>query len=231
MTERTATTAADLDVVSRNPLFRKLDPATVAQLVGDRRPRVHAKGQVLFLQGDPLDRIHLVVSGWVRLYRASEDGVDTVVAVAGPGESFGEAAALLGRPAHASAEAASDARILALDADRLRARLFADPDLAFRMLASASAHLRVMVGELEALKSRPATRRVAGFLADLATVGEGPAEVVFPYEKTLIAGRLGMTPESFSRGLAKLREIGVEVEREKVSIARVEELRRFAETA
>ncbi len=221
-------TPADLEIVRRNVLFRTLDEAIVTELVGDRSPRTWHKGQVLFLQGDRVDMLHLVVSGWVKLYRASEDGVDTVVAVNGEGESFGEAAALLAIPAHASAEAASEARILALDAERLRARLTGDPDIAFRMLASASMHLRIMVEELERLKSQPATRRIAGFLADLAKTPRGPVEFDFPYEKTLIAGRLGMTPESFSRGLAKLRDAGVVVDREKVSIARIETLRAMA---
>mgnify|MGYP003338528262 CR=1 FL=1 len=221
-------TPADLEIVRRNVLFRTLGPDVTDEIVGDRTPRLWHKGQVLFLQGDRVDMLHLVVSGWVKLYRASEDGVDTVVAVNGEGESFGEAAALLGIPAHASAEAASETRILALDAERLRSRLTADPDIAFRMLASASMHLRVMVEELERLKSQPATRRIACFLADLAKVPRGAVDLEFPYEKTLIAGRLGMTPESFSRGLAKLRDIGVTVEREKVSIARIEAVRAMA---
>lgn len=220
--------AADFAIVRRSALFRQSDEAQMRELIGDRTPRAWAKGQVLFLQGDRVDCIHVVVSGWVKLYRASEDGVDTVVAVNGAGHSFGEAAALLGVPAHASAEAASEARILALDAERLRSRLMSDPDLAFRMLASASMHLRIMVEELEQLKSMPATRRIAGFLSDLAGSARGSAELDFPYEKTLIAGRLGMTPESFSRGLAKLRDVGVTVEREHVVISRLEALRALA---
>ncbi|MER2606119.1 MAG: Crp/Fnr family transcriptional regulator [Siculibacillus sp.] len=220
--------AADFEVVRRNVLFRQVDESLARDMVGDRSPRTYAKGQVLFLQGDRIDCLHLVISGWVKLYRATEDGVDTVVAVNGAGQSFGEAAALLGIPAHASAEAASEARILTLDAERLRSRLTADPDLAFPMLASASMHLRIMVEELEQLKSLPATRRIAGFLADLAGSGRGPIELEFPYEKTLIAGRLGMTPESFSRGLAKLRDVGVTVERERVTVTRIEALRALA---
>ncbi|MCE1235027.1 MAG: Crp/Fnr family transcriptional regulator [Hyphomicrobiales bacterium] len=220
--------AADFAVVRRNMLFRDLDEALARDIVGDRSPRAYAKGQVLFLQGDRVDGLHLVVSGWVKLYRATEDGVDTVVAIHGPGQSFGEAAALLGAPAHAGAEAATEARVLTIDAERVRARLTADPDIAFRMLASASMHLRVMVEELERLKSLPATRRIAGFLVELAGDARGAVELEFPYEKTLIAGRLGMTPESFSRGLAKLREHGVGVERERVSIDRIETLRAVA---
>lgn len=219
---------ADFEVVRRNMLFRGIDEALARDLIGDRNPRGVAKGRVLFLQGDRLDGLHLVISGWVKLFRASEEGVDTVVAIHGAGRSFGEADALLGVPAHAGAEAVSDARILTLDADRLRARLTADPDVAFHMLASASAHLRLMVEELERLKSLPAVRRIAGFLADLCGDRRGRVDLEFPYEKTLIAGRLGMTPESFSRGLAKLREHGVGVDREKVSIARVEALRTLA---
>jgi CRP-like cAMP-binding protein len=219
---------ADFAIVRRNMLFRNIDEALAREMVGDRTPRPLRKGQVLFLQGDLIDSLHIVVTGWIKLYRATEDGTDTVVAVNGPGQSFGEAAALLGIPAHAGAEAAADSRILTLDAERLRSRLTADPDLAFPILASASMHLRVMVEELEQLKSLPATRRIAGFLADLAGPAKGAIEVVFPYEKTLIAGRLGMTPESFSRGLAKLRDLGVGVDRERVSIARVETLRRMA---
>lgn len=219
---------ADFSVVRRNMLFRTIDEGLAREIVGDRIPRLHRKGQVLFLQGDAIDSLHVIVSGWVKLYRATEDGTDTVVAVNGAGESFGEAAALLGVPAHAGAEAASDTRILTLDAERLRTRLTADSDLAFPMLASASMHLRVMVDELEQLKSLPATRRIAVFLAGLAGSARGPVEVAFPYEKTLIAGRLGMTPESFSRGLAKLRAIGITIDREKVSIARIEALRRVA---
>lgn len=219
---------ADFAIVRRNMLFRSIDERLAREIVGDRTPRALRKGQVLFLQGDLVDSLHVVVSGWVKLYRATEDGTDTVVAVNGAGQSFGEAAALLGIPAHAGAEAASDARILTLDAERLRSRLAADPDLAFPMLASASMHLRVMVEELEQLKSLPATRRIAGFLAGLAGPARGAIEVEFPYEKTLIAGRLGMTPESFSRGLAKLRDLGVTVERERVTIARIETLRHLA---
>jgi len=164
-----------------------------------------------------------------RIDACREEGADAIVGIHGPGQSFGEAAALLGTPAHATAETISETRILAIDVERLRSRLGADPDLAFAMLASASMHLRSMVDELERLKGLPGSRRVAGFLCDLAGSDEGAAAFALPYEKSLIAGRLGMTPESFSRALAKLRDRGVSIDRENVRIARIEALRDFFE--
>jgi len=220
---------ADWSVVRRSATFRTTDETKLRDLIGDRSPRIHPRGQVLFLQGDHIDALHLVVSGYVKLYRQTEEGADAIVGIHGPGQSFGEAAALLGTPAHATAETISEARILTVDAERLRARLGADPDLAFAMLASASMHLRSMVDELERLKGLPGPRRVAGFLCDLAGSDEGASSFVLPYEKSLIAGRLGMTPESFSRALAKLRDRGVSIDRDHVRISRVETLRDFFE--
>ncbi|MBV8444030.1 MAG: helix-turn-helix domain-containing protein, partial [Hyphomicrobiales bacterium] len=59
----------------------------------------------------------------------------------------------------------------------------------------------------------------------------GPARIALPYEKALIANRLGMKPESFSRALGKLGEVGVVVERESVTISDVARLAAFAEGA
>lgn len=221
--------AADWAVVRRSTMFRTTDQAKLVDIVGERSPRTHPRGQVLFLQGDTIDAVHLVVAGFVKMYRQTAEGVDAIVAILGPGQCFGEAAALLGTPTHAAAETIADARILTIDAERLRARLGADPDFAFAMLASAALHLRAMVGELERLKGLPGPRRVAGFLCDLAGADQGAASFALPYEKSLIAGRLGMTPESFSRALAKLRPRGVRIEREQVRITRVEALRDYFE--
>ena len=53
--------------------------------------------------------------------------------------------------------------------------------------------------------------------------------VVLPCEKALIANRLGMKPESFSRAIGRLRNLGVSVDHEYVSIAEVGTLVAFVE--
>ncbi|WP_072392806.1 hypothetical protein [Hyphomicrobium sp. CS1BSMeth3] len=53
--------------------------------------------------------------------------------------------------------------------------------------------------------------------------------VVLPYEKALIANRLGMKPESFLRAIGRLRNLGVSVDHEYVSIAEVGTLVAFVE--
>ncbi|MCZ7594171.1 MAG: helix-turn-helix domain-containing protein [Hyphomicrobium sp.] len=63
----------------------------------------------------------------------------------------------------------------------------------------------------------------------MAPAREGSAVVELPFEKSLLANRLGMKPESFSRALRRLRSYGVTVERETVKIADVARLLGYVE--
>ena len=83
--------------------------------------------------------------------------------------------------------------------------------------------------EIEQLKARSTPQRIADFLVKHANANSGAARIVLPYEKALIASRLGMTPESFSRALGKLAKIGVIVDRDSVSIGDVAKLAAFAD--
>ena len=123
----------------------------------------------------------------------------------------------------------SPSRILKIDAANLRRAVIAEPQLAFDMLAAASTRLRQLVDEIEQLKARSGPQRVADFFVKQAHAAVGPARLALPYEKALIAARLGMKPESFSRALGKLAELGVVVERDSVTIPDVARLAAFAE--
>ena len=97
------------------------------------------------------------------------------------------------------------------------------------MLAAASMRLRQLVDEIEQLKARSAPQRIAAFFIKQANAASGPARIALPYEKALIASRLGMKPESFSRALGRLTRLGVIVDRESVTIEDLAKLAAFAE--
>ena len=97
------------------------------------------------------------------------------------------------------------------------------------MLAAASVRLRQLVDEIEQLKAKSAPQRIASFFLKQTVSTSGPARIALPYEKALIASRLGMKPESFSRALGKLAELGVVVARESVSISDVARLAAFVD--
>jgi CRP-like cAMP-binding protein len=204
----------------------------VAQsLIGAQTVRSHEKGSVLFEQGQPAGAFYVVLDGWVKLFRITPEGNEAVVGVFRRGETFAEAAIFLGGRYPVGAQVVTASRLLRIDGEVLRNRIREQPDLALSMLASASYHLKALVEQIEQIKLLTAPQRIADFLIRLCPVREGSCAIELPYEKTLIASRLGMKPESLSRALAKLRPLGVSVDRESVAITDVQLLVRFVESS
>jgi len=102
------------------------------------------------------------------------------------------------------------------------------PDIAIAMIASSSRRMQRLVQEIEHLKAQTGIQRVAEFLASLCPPGAGPHMITLPYDKTLIAGHLGLKPESLSRAFAKLRSIGVNIHASHVVVREVAKLKCLA---
>jgi len=186
------------------------------------------EGETLFRQGDPANAFFIVIDGWVKLYRITMSGEEAVISLFGKGDSFAEAVAFTGQPYPATAETVSKARIVRIPASHVIKCIRTMPDIALAMIASTSQHLHNLVYQVEQLKAQTGVQRVAEFLASLATVDHGPCAIALPYDKVLIAGRLGLKPESLSRAFAKLKQLGVEVHASHVLVNDVAKLRNYA---
>lgn len=220
--------AGDWQSVRACPLFEHLGPEMTRRLIGHRRPIGYEPRQMIFAQGDRADAFFVVLDGWVKLYRLTPSGEEAVVSVFTRSESFAEPVMFLGGVYPASAEAASRVRLLKIDAAGFLQAIGEEPGLAAAMLASVVHHTEQLASEIASLKLLSAPRRVAEFLIRQAEPEERDVRIVLPHEKALLAGRLGMTPESLSRALALMRKLGVEVEREHIHISDVGRLREFA---
>lgn len=217
-------------IVRSTPLFGAMPQDAAQSLIGQQPVRSYEKGTVLFQQGEPAGSFYVVLDGWVKLFRITPDGSEAVVGVFRRGESFAEAAIFLGGRYPVTAEVVTESRLLRVDGELMRRRIREQPDLALSMLASASYHLKALVEQIEQIKLLSAPQRIADFLVRLCPVREGSCSIELPYEKALIANRLGMKPESLSRALAKLRPLGVSVDREQVAIVDVDLLVRFVDS-
>jgi CRP-like cAMP-binding protein len=221
---------SDWRIVRGTQLFGAMPQDVAQDLIGNQPVRVYEKGTMLFQQGEPASVFFIVLDGWVKIYRMTPDGSEAVVGVFRRGETFAEAAIFLGSRYPVSAEVVTTSRLLRIDGDMLRQRIREQPDLALSMLASATHHLKFLVEQIEQIKILSAPQRMADFLVRFCTRSSGSETVELPYEKALIASRLGMKPESLSRALAKLRPLGVSVDREIVTIIDVKVLIDFVES-
>lgn len=221
---------ADVAAVRSAPIFAGLPgPAFEALLAGAMVKQVN-RGELLFVQGDPVSFFYVVLDGWVKVYRLTPSGGEAVVAVFTRGQSFAEAAAFVGGRFPASGEAVTDGRLLRIQSGHLLRLIRENPDVGLAMLASTSMHLHMLVQQIEQLKAHTGAQRVAEFLSSLCKEHAGVSRISLPYDKALIAGRLGMQPESLSRAFARLKQIGVHVDQNTAMIDDVGRLRRYAES-
>mgnify|MGYP001819271512 CR=1 FL=1 len=204
----------DPEALRRCSLFAGLADEDLTQLIHESRVAEFTRGQLVFQRGHLANCIFLVLDGWLTVYRDTPTGERTVLLMCRKGETVAEAAALNFGRFPASAEAATDCLVLQIPSKSFMDIIRSDPDSALRVIGGLSARLHLLVGELEKLHVKGASQRVGCFLIDLLPDGVGDsASVQLPFDKSLVAARLAMTPESLSRALAKLKEVGVEATR------------------
>ncbi len=215
----------DLRIASHAAVFDGLKPEVICRLLAPATVLTLKHGDCLYRQGDLAAALYIVINGWMKLYRNTLSGDEAIIHVLTKGETLPEAAALTSAHYAATAEAISTVRVLQIPADYLVRCIRETPDIAIAMIASSSRRMQRLVQEIEHLKAQTGIQRVAEFLASLCPPGAGPHMITLPYDKTLIAGHLGIKPESLSRAFAKLRSVGVNIRASHVVVREVAKLK------
>lgn len=218
-----------LALARKSVLLASVPEEVALALLATARSRGCDRGETIFLQGERASAIFIVAEGWVKLYRIAPNGAEAVVGVFTKGASFGEAVAFRNATYPVAAEAVTDCQLIRIEADSVLRMIRDNPEVALAILSATFGHLHALVAQVEALKAQTGSQRVAEFLLDLAPCSEGACEVLLPYDKGLIAGRLGMKPESLSRAFARLREQGVTIRQNVAVIDDLAALRDFLE--
>ena len=211
-------------------LFQGVDDATVSDFAHHSQVMDLPKGSTLFLQDEPAEWFYVVISGWIKLFRESLEGNEAVIDMATTGHLFGETAVLEDDTHSFGAAAVEQSRVLRLPSALLKKAIKDDNKMALAMLTSLSRHRKRQTREIESLTLQNASQRIGCFLLRLCTLNSAePIEFKLPYDKSLIAARLGMKSETFSRALNKLRlETDITVKGSTVKIPCMESLSHYA---
>ncbi len=213
------------------PLFKELAPGEIDRIATGTTELHVPRGEILFNKGDPCTGFHLVIYGQVKLSFVTQQGSEKVVEIVGPGVSFGEALMFMEKPYVVMAQALADSMVLHVSKEAVFEGLEHDPGFAKRMLAGLSRRLHGLIGDVESYSLQSGTQRVIGYLLrqdeDQANAS-APYSVVLPTSKAIVASRLNLTPEHFSRILHELAEAGlIVVEGRDVVIKDVAKLRNY----
>lgn len=177
-------------------------------------------GQMLFAHGDRVTHFYAIVSGTIQLFRATPDGHEKTIAVAKAGQTLCEDEIMDACHGHrTNAVAVEDAIVLEFPVSWLKETAKKHSAFALNLLSLISERAHMAEVEAEHQATMSAAQLVACFMQRLCVLYNfDPKGFDLPYSKTLIASRLGMELETFSRTLAKLKEHGIMVEGNHVKI-------------
>jgi CRP-like cAMP-binding protein len=196
------------EFLKRLPLFADLSPEELTLVAAGTTEHHIPRGSAVFQRGDPCVGFHMVIFGQVKLSFTSSQGNEKIVEIIGPGHSFGEALMFMEKPYIVTAHAVSDCMLLHISKNTVFAELARNPQFARRMLAGMSRRLHGLISDVEAYSLRSGSQRIIGYLLkdDDATDG---SEITLAVSKKLLASRLNLTPEYFSRVLHELADQGM----------------------
>lgn len=215
------------------PLFKQMSPEEIERIAQSTREIHISRGEVVFQRGDPSHGFYMVVHGQLKLAFSSPQGVEKVVHLVGPGKTFGEAVMFMDMPYPVYAQALTDSLLLHISKTAVFEGIERDPIFCRKMLAGLSSRLHSLVGDVEAYSLRSCAQRVVGYLLqhDLNQTSEGKdVHVNLPVSKTVIASRLNISPETFSRALHELSAAGlISVKGKDVAILDIKKLRDYGD--
>lgn len=213
------------NLLARVPLFDQLDAPELAKVAAGTVEQHARRGEVIFRRGEPCNGFHIMVYGQVKLVAVSPAGAEKVVRLLGPGESFGEALMFLDRPYILTAVALADSMILNVDKTVVFNEIDEKPAVARRMIAGLCHRLHAFVSDVKSYSLHSGTQRVIGYLLQAQDAGGGE-DVRLEVGKNVIASRLNLTPEHFSRILHDLSARGlIEVNGRQITILDSEGIR------
>ena len=177
-------------------------------MVRQARPLHYRRGQLVARRGEPVPGLFAVAYGMVKLELHGSAGAERILRLVGPAQTFGEIALFRQQPLPLDAVAVVDTGLVLVPAATLLTLIETDAHFARGLVASLCQRLHAMVSDFEATTMHGATERLAAYLQSLAATPEC-SSVTLPAAKKLIAARLGMTKETFSRALRGLARDGL----------------------
>jgi CRP/FNR family cyclic AMP-dependent transcriptional regulator len=214
-------------------LFYGVEPSTVSALTRQLQPVYFPRGHTVFAEGDPGDRLFIVISGKVKIGRCSPDGRENILAIMGPSDMFGELSIFDPGPRTSSATTITEACAVSMDRDALRAWIADRPEIAQQLLRVLARRLRRTNNNLADLIFTDVPGRVAKQLLMLAQrfgTQEGDAlRVTHDLTQEEIAQLVGASRETVNKALAEFVHRGwIELDGKSVLVCDSERLARRA---
>jgi len=197
-----------IEALRQSHLFSSLTEQQLERVYRHSRVVELEEGQLLFSQGEDVACFYMVLSGKVKLFRVSPDGQEKIIEIIRQGGVFAEALMFMDQPHYpVSSAALSDTVVVGIDTKDFKSMLWDSVGTCLLLLGDMSFRLRKLVHEIDTLTLHTGTCRVANYILQHAPDGKDNFQL--ETAKSVIAARLSVKPETFSRIIKNLRGQGI----------------------
>lgn len=208
-------------VLSRLALFSGALPAQLIALAKQCRTLAARAGDVVARRGERLPGIFAVGYGTIKLGLRGPGDEERVLRLVTGGQTFGEAAALLGQPARYDGLALCETKLVVVPTAQVVALIEREPRFAHSVIKLMGERNLELIEEVESATMRCGAQRLASYLRSLAQSSNiaAPCTVRLPVSKSVVAARLGVKKETLSRLFRRFEAKGViSVSRREIAI-------------
>ncbi|CPZ76379.1 cAMP-binding protein [Mycobacteroides abscessus] len=200
------------EILARAGIFQGVEPSAVSALTKQLQPVDFPRGHTVFAEGEPGDRLYIIITGKVKIGRRSPDGRENLLTIMGPSDMFGELSIFDPGPRTSSATTITEVRAVSMDRDALRAWIADRPEIAEQLLRVLARRLRRTNNNLADLIFTDVPGRVAKQLLQLAqrfgTQEGGALRVTHDLTQEEIAQLVGASRETVNKALADFAHRG-----------------------
>lgn len=212
------------------PLLRDLPDAVIDQLAAISKIVNVPEDAEICRQGDSADELFIVLDGQLAGFSASANGSTAVVEVIRSGETLGLATVLARLPWLIGVRTVTASRLLTIESQALLEYVEQEPSLVTALLRAQANEFRSLVRQVCDLKLRTTAQRLGCYLLSLTNEARANATALrLPFDKRLLAARLGCRQENLSRAFAALRGFGVETHGARVILHDIAKLKAYSE--
>ncbi len=211
--------------LKESPYFQGLSQELLSALCQVSVLKRLSKGEHLFFEGEKALGFYFIVDGMMKLYKLSPKGKESVIHIFGPGEIFAEVVLAGSETYPVNAQALTDTTVAFFLKSNLLNLLKRNPDFGLSLIGLLCMRLKTLLKSIENLTLREAGERFIAYLWELTEEGR-KVEFTLSIPKSQLALLLGITPETLSRILQRLKEEDIiAVEGKKIKIKDMEKLR------
>lgn len=200
-------------------LFTGMDIDSIQTLLSSSFMHEYPAGKELVQQGDVPAHLYYIIGGTIKTVRYSNEGEEATIRLLGTGETFMDAVIFMGGKSPIGVVTLEDSRFLMIPAEAVRRHALHDAHFACNLLRIVTRHYKNAIQQIDSIVTKTPVERLGYyFLKQHLEQNLDSMDISLSFKKSMIANHLGMTPETFSRALSKIRKMGINVDQEKLTL-------------